>query len=372
MFHVLRFLSIARALWRKVDLRRRLEGYTLSIVFHVLLLLLLATITINSSGGRFGLGLRAPGARVELSERNETEEADLERLFEDVELEPLRVERRVEPRAVLPQLDSLSVPRASRRPIEQLTTRFSPASGRIGALSGRFGSFIAGLRKTGLDVALVIDATGSMQHVIDEIKARSVALVERIQALVPIARVGVVAFRDRGEEFVVRWSDLSFHASKIEAFINQLQAEGGGDWEEAVREGLEAAIDELSWRRRAKRVIIIVGSSPPHAEDRPAIAALADEFRAAGGVVSTIDVTKRMHEEYERKLSKWLYGKAPEKISPLPAFYREVQDSYREIAEHGGGEMAALGSSDELTEQILTFAFGSRWRKEVARYTSEQ
>ncbi len=368
----MRFLSIARALWRKVDLRRRLEGYTLSILFHVLLLLLLATITINSSGGHFGLGLRARGARVELTENEQAEDTDLESLFEDIELEPLRVERQIPARAALPQLDSLSVPRASRRSVEQLSTRFSPASGRIGTLSGRFGSFIGGLRKTGLDVVLVIDATGSMQHVIDEIKARSVALVERIQALVPIARVGVVAFRDRGEEFVVRWSDLSFHASKIAAFINQLEAEGGGDWEEAVREALETAIDELSWRRRAKRVIIIIGSSPPHAEDRAAITALAEEFHAAGGVVSTIDLTKRMHEEYERKFKKWLYGTTPQSVSPLPAFYQEVRDSYREIAEHGGGEMAALGSNEELTEQILAFAFGSRWRKEVARYTSEQ
>jgi Mg-chelatase subunit ChlD len=218
---------------------------------------------------------------------------------------------------------------------------------------------------------LVIDATASMQHVIDRIKERTKVLVGRIQSLVPIARVGVVAFRDRGEDFVVRWTDLSFHGSKIESFIHNLRAEGGGDWEEGVRQGIEAAIDELSWRRRAKRVIIVVGSSPPHAEDKEAIAALAAEFRDAGGVISAIDVTRQMHEEYEQKLHQWLYGKPPEKISPLPAFYQEVQASYRAIADDGGGEMAALGSDQELVEQILYFAFGSRWQKEVARYSRE-
>jgi hypothetical protein len=196
-------------------------------------------------------------------------------------------------------------------------------------------------------------------------------LVSRIQSLVPIARVGVVAFRDRGEAFVVRWSDLSFHGSKIQAFIDSLEAKGGGDYEEGVRQGLEAAMDELAWRRRAKRVIIIVGSSPPHAEDMPAIRELAKEFHDAGGVISTIDVTERMHAEYERKLHQWLYGKPPDKISALPDFYLQVRDTYRDIARAGGGELAALGTDEELSEQILYFAFGSRWQKEVSRYVSE-
>jgi hypothetical protein len=211
-----------------------------------------------------------------------------------------------------------------------------------------------------------------MQHVIDDIKSRSISLVGRIQQLVPIARIGVVAFRDSGEEFIVRWSDLSFHASKIDSFIGNLTADGGGDWEEGVRQGLEAAVDELSWRRRAKRVIIVVGSSPPHKEDLPAIKALADEFRKEGGVVSTIDVTKRMHEEYERRLHRWLYGTEPTKISEMPAFYAEVRDSYRAIADNGGGEMAALEGDEALTEQILQFAFGSRWKNEVARYKDDR
>ncbi len=367
----MRLLESVAKLWRKVDLRRRLEGYTLSILFHVLLLFLLATITIHSSAGRFGLGLHARAARLALDERRkEAPGEELEHLYEDITVEPLEIRPQPAPARRLPQIDSLSLVRP-RRSLEEITTRFSPASGRIGALSGKFGSFIGGLRKTGLDVVLVIDATGSMQHVIDEIKEHALALVDKIQALVPIARIGVVAFRDRGEDFVVRWSDLSFHASKVKAFIEQLEAEGGGDWEEAVREALETAIDEMSWRRRAKRVIIVVGSSPPHREDRQAIAALVEEFHRSGGVVSTIDVTKRMHEEYERKFKTWLYGKPPETISPLPAFYREVQDAYRDIAKHGGGEMAALGSDDALVEQILVFAFGSQWRKEVARYTKD-
>src|SRR4030095_12968033 len=53
------------------------------------------------------------------------------------------------------------------------------------------------LRKVGLDVALVIDATGSMQMVIDDLKRHLDDLVVTIQRLVPTARIGPVAFRAR-------------------------------------------------------------------------------------------------------------------------------------------------------------------------------
>jgi hypothetical protein len=368
---IVKFRQLFGALRRKADLRRRLEGYALSILFHLFLLLFLATITITSGGEGFGFGLRPKGAKVRMEVRDDAvSDEELEDLIEDIEVKPLEVQRTRVESVNLPEIASISVPRPRPERLEHVTSRYSSASG-AGSLSGQFGTFIGGLRKTGLDVALVIDATASMQNVIDDIKTRTIALVTSIQSLVPIARVGVVAFRDKGEDFVVRWTDLSFHASKVKSFIDNLGAEGGGDYEEGVRQGLEAAIDELSWRKRSKRVIIVVGSSPPHAEDMAAIEALAKEFHDAGGVISTIDVTQRMHEEYEKKLQKWLYGKEPEKISELPAFYQQVRASYRVISDSGGGEIAALGSDAELAEQILYFAFGSRWQKEVARYSKE-
>ncbi|MFQ5530570.1 MAG: vWA domain-containing protein, partial [Gemmatimonadota bacterium] len=298
------------------------------------------------------------------------DDAELEDLIQDVELKPVEVER-VQPRRVpLPQLASLSAPRPSSKRLANVKTRFSPAA-HTGGLSGNFGSFIVGLRKSGLDVAIVIDATASMQHVIDDIKTRTSALVTDIRKLVPIARVGVVAFRDKGEAFSVKWSDLSFHASKTQSFIQNLEADGGGDYEEGVRQGLEATIDDLSWRKRSKRVIILVGSSPPHKEDMPAIRALAREFHDTGGVISAIDLTRRMHEEYEYRYHLQRFGRPPEAYTPLPPFYKKVSEAFGEIANAGGGELATLGSDRELTEQILYFAFGSRWQKEVARYTSK-
>ena len=42
-----------------------------------------------------------------------------------------------------------------------------------------------------------------------------------------------------------------------------------------------------------------------------------------------------------------------------------MRDTYAEIARDGGGEMAGVKWDQKLTEQVLVFAFGSRWREQV-------
>ena len=87
------------------------------------------------------------------------------------------------------------------------------------SLGTSFGRYVGSLRKVGLDVALVVDSTGSMQNVIDQLKKRLDDLTTTMQRLVPTARIGAVAFRDRddgktasaprqSEDFLVRWTDL--------------------------------------------------------------------------------------------------------------------------------------------------------------------
>jgi hypothetical protein len=283
--------------------------------------------------------------------------------------------------AVLPLPAQPQAP-APMRNVQGALARAGSGVGGFGGGGGggvglSFGRYVGELRRRGLDVVIVMDATGSMQNVIDETKARMAQLVRSIQKLVPTARVGAVAFRDRpdgkasaprsDEDFVVRWSDLTFNGPKVQAFLARVTAASGGDWEEAVREGIETAITEMSWRDDAKKVMILVGSSPPHQGDRDAIAALAARFGTMGGTISTIDVTERLHEEHERRIHRWMYGGEPPEISPLPEFYLDVRESYQAIAGAGGGETLTLDSQDQLIRHLLVLTFGGEWRKEVAR-----
>jgi hypothetical protein len=245
------------------------------------------------------------------------------------------------------------------------------------SLGTSFGKYVGSLRKVGLDVAIVVDSTGSMQNVIDAMKNRLDDLAVTMQRLVPTARVGAVAFRDRddgkvataprkSEDFLVKWSDLTFNVKKVQAFLNGIVAEGGGTGRSG--EGAGDRGRQLKWRADAKKVIILVGSSPPHQQDVPAIRKLLDDWRGRGGVVSTIDVSLLLHEEHERKLHRWLHGDELKDVSPLPDFYKDVTASFQEMAREGGGEMIAVGTQNNaIVRHLLVLTFGPKWERDVAR-----
>jgi hypothetical protein len=255
--------------------------------------------------------------------------------------------------------------------LETVSTHLSFGAGGIGGLGGGFGDYIGGLRKVGLDVALVIDTTDSMQFVIDDVKAKMSQLVSSIQRMVPTSRVGVVVYRDKGDDYVTKWTDLSFHTKKLQNFLANIDAAGGGDWEEAVKEALETAVNDLKWRKQSKKIIILVGGSPPHPWDVDDVHKIVREFHKEGGYVSTIDVTKRQHEEFDRTLWRSLHGNEPYQPSPMPEFYQQVARSFGEIAQDGGGELISLEQDKALIREVLALTFGSRWKIEMAKYLKE-
>lgn len=247
-------------------------------------------------------------------------------------------------------------------------------SGLVGAGDlgggGGFGDYGRGLRKVGLDVALVIDATDSMQFVIDSVRDRLSRLVTLLRKLVPTSRIGIVAYRDKGEEYVTKWVDLSFSTPKLKGFLANMQADGGGDWPEAVYEGLDAAVHDLSWRKRSRRVVIIAAGSPPHPESMGRVLGLAQGFQSRGGVVSVMDLADKMHEDFEYAL--WERTGKIMKVAfeptPLPGFYRDFRNTMASVAQAGGGDFIPLTEERALTKNIIVMTFGSRWEVEMAKY----
>jgi hypothetical protein len=255
--------------------------------------------------------------------------------------------------------------------IDLNSANLSLGGGGVGGLGGTFGDYVGGLRKVGLDLALVIDSTESMQFVIDEVKAHATALVSNLQRMVPTARVGIVVYRDQGDEYVTKWSDLSFKTDKLRSFISNITASGGGDWEEAVLDGVDAAINELSWRKKSKKIIILIGGSPPHPEDVDVVAELVSKFRQDGGSLSTIDVTDHLHLSFNKELWKSLHGNAPFQAPPKPQFYSQVTTIYGDLAKNGGGELVELADDKKLIRDVLVLTFGSRWKVEMSKHLKE-
>ncbi len=137
-----------------------------------------------------------------------------------------------------------------------------------------------------VEVAFVLDTTGSMGGLIEGAKRKIWSIATSIIDANPDAeiRMGLVAYRDIGDDYVTKKFDLTSDIQDIYANLLELKARGGGDWPESVNEALHAAVDKLSWSRGGDicRIVFVVGDAPPHmdyAQDMkyPQVLALAKQ-----------------------------------------------------------------------------------------------
>lgn len=118
-----------------------------------------------------------------------------------------------------------------------------------------------------VDIALVVDATGSMGDEIEYLKAEMLDVVTRTkqQNKCLDVRVGGVFYRDNGDEYLTRKSDFSSNPMDITNFIMDQSAGGGGDFPEAVDAAMEVGVQELSWSDKAlSKIMFLILDAPPH------------------------------------------------------------------------------------------------------------
>jgi len=119
-----------------------------------------------------------------------------------------------------------------------------------------------------VEVVFVLDTTGSMQSLIDGAKVKIWAIVNRIVSgkPVPDVRVGLVAYRDRGDAYVTQFTALTSDLDAIYGVLSGLKADGGGDGPESVNEALHVALTKTAWTRdrHTLRIMYLVGDAPPH------------------------------------------------------------------------------------------------------------
>jgi hypothetical protein len=238
-------------------------------------------------------------------------------------------------------------------------------SGYGRGLGAGFGGFIGGLRRSGLDVALVIDGTGSMKRIMGDVKSKMRLLVLAIHRLVPTTRIGIVVFGGRGEPIQVQ--PLTVSPDTLLAFLNNIQAQNGGGWQEDTLGAIRTAVDRLQWRGPAKKVIILVGDAPPFDEDMEPSLDEIRKLRAENGIFNTVDVTVEEHERFDEEWYRQI-GETPPKNDPMPSFYFQTQHAYQDMASAGGGQWRSLTRDQQINQQVLILAFGSQWQTEVAAF----
>lgn len=211
--------------------------------------------------------------------------------------------------------------------------------------SGDFGTFRDELDCFGMDVVFVIDSTSSMARFLTEAKLTVTGLISDLFDAIPNIRMSVVAYRDSTDDYLLKTVELNSDRYQTLYFIENLKADGGGDPDEAIFEGLNRAISHLSWRPQARKVVILIGDSGYKRNDETKIDRLLKRFKHDGGVLNAIYVGDVDPDTYTEQV---------------------VLEKFRRMATITGGECILLSEYDRLVRILIRVSFPNRYEANMA------
>ena len=122
--------------------------------------------------------------------------------------------------------------------------------------------------KPKVEVVFCLDTTGSMGGLIEGAKQKIWSICNQIAGgkPTPDLKIGLVAYRDRGDAYVTKVIDLTDDLDAIHGKLHEFQAEGGGDAPESVNQALDDSVNKIKWStdKKTLRIIFLVGDAPPH------------------------------------------------------------------------------------------------------------
>jgi hypothetical protein len=193
--------------------------------------------------------------------------------------------------------------------------------------------------KPRIEVCFVLDTTGSMGGLIEGAKQKIWSIAnDMVRAKpTPEIRLGLVAYRDRGDDYVTKPFDLTNDIDAIYGHLRSFQAAGGGDEPESVNEALQDAVRKMSWSqdRHVLKIIFLVGDAPPHMDyaDGPKYPQVCQEAVKKDVIINTVQCGS-----IERTTPFWT------EIAQLS------EGSYAAIAQSGNMVAIATPMDSELAE----------------------
>jgi hypothetical protein len=168
---------------------------------------------------------------------------------------------------------------------------------RAGAKSGDGGAQTLARRPLppqgrAIEAVFVLDTTGSMSGLLEGAKRKIWTIAGAMGGGGVPVRIGLVAYRDRGDAYVTLRRDLTEDLDAVWGDLRALRAEGGGDTPESVNQALHEAVTRMAWSDApgVYRVIFLVGDAPPHMDYQDDVAFAASAAAAASRdiIVNTI------------------------------------------------------------------------------------
>lgn len=146
-----------------------------------------------------------------------------------------------------------------------------------------------------VEIVFVLDTTGSMGGLIQGAKTKIWSIVNEVMQTHKDSKVkiGLVAYRARGDVYVTKVTQLSENLDEIYSVLMGYKAQGGGDDPEDVRKALHESLEVIQWstpRENLSQIIFLVGDAPPHDDynDSPDTSDTAKKAKSRGIIINTI------------------------------------------------------------------------------------
>lgn len=181
-----------------------------------------------------------------------------------------------------------------------------------------------------IEMVFVLDTTGSMGGLLEGAKTKIWRIVNDVmqnqkQSGHVQVKVGLVAYRDKGDDYVTQVTPLSEDLDQVYSKLMAYQAQGGGDTPEDVRSALQDGLTKAGWTQEGRnqngvsQILFLVGDAPPH-DDYKNIISTQETARKANGMGIRVNAIQAGRDASTARV-------------------------WREIAQYGGGEYFAIAQN---------------------------
>ncbi|MBX3222304.1 MAG: VWA domain-containing protein [Labilithrix sp.] len=144
-------------------------------------------------------------------------------------------------------------------------TTFATFDGQDGLVDLKLAAARAPLGTRVVDLAFILDTTGSMAEEISAVKATIQKVAKVLSSDETTVRIGLVEYKDRQDPFVTKVYPFATDLAAFAQRVSQISASGGGDMPEDMNAGLHTAMTELAWSDRSvARLAFVIADAPPH------------------------------------------------------------------------------------------------------------
>lgn len=196
-----------------------------------------------------------------------------------------------------------------------------------------------------VDIALVVDATGSMDDEIDYLKVELEDIIIKVQEHYENINIntGTVFYKCTGNDYSTKYSQFTDVLQNTVDYIRQQDADDGG--EELVDSALFVALNSLEWREEARTRVMFLVLDEPSAHDDLTLSNLEKYIKQAAEMGVKIIPVVASGEGYDKdKRLEYLVRCAALATNGTCAF----------ITDHSGiGNSHTEPTTDEMTIETL-------------------